>query len=125
MSAESKDLLTHLLHKELSKRLGSNMPRDLDIIKKHRFFRKIDWAKLGRHELEAPIKPLVTDPSLAENFSTEFTEVAISPVVTRSNWEFGRKGSVAGNRGRENVEKLFGGFSFQAGSYMESYFRDF
>ena len=125
MSAESKDLLTRLLRKEPSKRLGSNMPRDLDIIKKHRFFRKIDWAKLERRELEAPIKPLVTDPSLAENFSTEFTEAAISLVVTRSNWEFRRKGSVAGNRGGENVEELFGGFSFQAGSYMESYFRDF
>lgn len=43
LSADAKDLLTRLLRKDPVKRLGSNMPKDLTIIKKHRFFRKIDW----------------------------------------------------------------------------------
>ncbi|KAI9790935.1 MAG: Ribosomal protein S6 kinase alpha-5 [Piccolia ochrophora] len=81
LGPDAKDLLTRLLRKEPSKRLGANMPRDLQTIKKHRFFRKIDWSKLERRELEPPIVPLITDPELAENFAGEFTDLAVSPVV--------------------------------------------
>ena len=78
---DAKDLLTRLLRKEPKKRLGACMPKDMHIIKKHRFFRKVDWVKLERREVEPPIKPLITDPELAENFSTEFTDLAVSPPV--------------------------------------------
>ncbi|KAJ9610220.1 hypothetical protein H2200_004997 [Cladophialophora chaetospira] len=76
LSPDAKDLLTRLLRKEPKKRLGVS-PNDINIIKKHRFFRKIDWKKLEAKELEPPIKPLVTDPELAENFAKEFTDRAI------------------------------------------------
>ena len=81
LSPDSQDLLTRLLRKQPKKRLGANMPKDMHTIKGHRFFRKIDWRKLEKRELEPPIVPFVTDPELAENFSTEFTELALSPVV--------------------------------------------
>ncbi|EHA54365.1 hypothetical protein MCOR02_002049 [Pyricularia oryzae] len=82
MSSDAKDLLTRLLRKDPAKRLGSQMPKDLNLIKKHRFFRKIDWVKLSKREMEPPIRPLITDPELAENFAPEFTELSLSPVVT-------------------------------------------
>jgi len=83
LGPDAKDLLTRLLRKDPTKRLGANMPKDLGIMKKHRFFRKIDWKLLATRELEAPIQPLVTDPELAENFSAEFTDLPLSPVVER------------------------------------------
>lgn len=116
------------------------MPGDISIIKKHRFFRKIDWVKLERRELEAPIKPLVTDPALAENFAKEFTDAQMSPVISRGQWGMTTSfkegnGSCFGNgdecgsygnwmAGREQNDP-FGGFSYQASSVMDGYFRDF
>jgi serine/threonine protein kinase len=105
LGPDAKDLLTRLLRKEPTKRLGGNMPKDLLIIKKHRFFRKIDWKKLAKREVEPPITPLITDPELAENFSADFTDLALSPVLTstKSPWS-----STTAN------ENPFGGFSYVA-----------
>ena len=100
LSPDAKDLLTRLLRKEPKKRLGACMPKDMQTIKGHRFFRKIEWAKLERRETEPPIKPLITDPELAENFSSEFTDLAVSPVVA---------GPLNGTRSEQDP---FGGFSF-------------
>ncbi|EEH19916.2 AGC/RSK/RSKP70 protein kinase [Paracoccidioides brasiliensis Pb03] len=87
LGPDAKDLLTRLLRKDPHKRLGSNMPKDMQTIRNHRFFRKIDWKALERRELEPPIKPLITDPALAENFSTDFTALPLSPVVTRNGFD--------------------------------------
>ena len=104
LGPDAKDLLTRLLRKEPKKRLGANMPKDLQIIKFHRFFRKIDWKKLEARELEPPIQPLITDPELAENFATDFTDLPLSPVATKKGFdEF-----------MGDVQNPFGGFSFVA-----------
>ena len=89
LGPDAKDLLTRLLRKEPGKRLGSRMPRDLATIKSHRFFRRLNWKQLEQRELEPPIKPLITDPVLAENFSEEFTSLALSPHQTEmpKPWE--------------------------------------
>ena len=111
LSSDAKDLLTRLLRKEPKKRLGATMPKDMHAIKNHRFFRKIDWKALENRELEPPIKPLITDPELAENFSPEFTDLAVSPVIdrTRRDW------------GMDSETDQFGGFSFVASrSLLES-----
>ncbi|GAO13973.1 uncharacterized protein UV8b_01954 [Ustilaginoidea virens] len=109
LSPDAKDLLTRLLRKEPHKRLGSCMPKDLQTLKKHRFFRKIDWRKLEARELEPPIQPMITDPELAENFAPEFTELAFSPVLsTRDAW------SMAGS----SKDDVFGGFSFVASTSL-------
>lgn len=100
LSPDAKDLLTRLLRKEPKKRLGACMPKDMQSIKSHRFFRKIPWAKLEKREIEPPIKPLITDPELAENFSSEFTDLAVSPVVP---------GPLNSSKGEQDP---FGGFSF-------------
>tara|TARA_R110002003_G_scaffold44_12_gene3342 strand:+ start:1928 stop:3667 length:1740 start_codon:yes stop_codon:yes gene_type:complete len=111
LSAEAKDLLTRLLRKEPKKRLGFNMPKDMQTIKKHRFFRKIDWKKLEARELEPPIIPLITDPELGENFAQDFTDLPLSPVLTRKFDDM-----------LEDAQtNPFGGFSFVASeSLLES-----
>jgi serine/threonine protein kinase len=111
LGPDAKDLLTRLLRKEPTKRLGANMPKDMLIIKKHRFFRRIDWVKLAKREVEAPIQPLITDPELAENFALEFTDLALSPVMTRDDpWS-----AMGGSAASENP---FGGFSYVASSSL-------
>ena len=103
LSPDAKDLLTRLLRKEPKKRLGGCMPKDLQTIKNHRFFRKIQWTKLEKREVEPPIKPLITDPELAENFSSEFTTLAVSPPVPAGPLHLD---------GMKSEHDPFGGFSF-------------
>lgn len=119
ISSDARDLLTRLLRKDPRKRLGTHMPKDMETIKKHRFFRKIDWKKLEAREIEPPIKPVITDPELAENFSPEFTNLALSPVVCPSLLEWPMD--------HTNYEaNLFGGFSFVASkSLLESGYGEF
>jgi serine/threonine protein kinase len=104
LSPDAKDLLTRLLRKEPKKRLGFNMTKDLQIIKKHRFFRKIDWKKLEARDLPPPIQPLITDPGLAENFAQDFTDLPLSPVLTKK----------FDDMWNESQSNPFGGFSFVA-----------
>jgi serine/threonine-protein kinase Psk1 len=115
LSPDAKDLLTRLLRKDPTKRLGATMPRDLAAIKKHRFFRKINWEKLAARELDPPIQPMITDPELAENFAPEFTDLSLSPVVTNKDflWDVGSL------KDRESFkEDPFGGFSYVASNSL-------
>ncbi|KAF1987186.1 kinase-like protein [Aulographum hederae CBS 113979] len=108
LSPDAKDFLTRLLNKDPRKRLGSNMPRDFQTIKQHRFFRKLDWKKLEKRELVPPIQPFVGNPEDALNFSNEFTEMALSQIALDAD---------------EDVEMgaapdPFGGFSYVASSSL-------
>ncbi|KAI9811303.1 MAG: serine/threonine protein kinase psk1 [Thelocarpon impressellum] len=122
LSPDAKDLLTRLLRKEPSKRLGWNVRSDVEIIKKHRFFRKIDWRALERRETSPPIAPIITDPALAENFSASFTQLAVSPVVAQRPRPDGGGGigsCVGGAPAAVGAESdPFGGFSFVASSSL-------
>lgn len=113
LSPDAKDFLTRLLRKEPKKRLGGNMPKDLAIIQGHRFFRRIDWKLLEKRELQPPIQPIITDPAAAENFSAEFTDLAVSPIETRLGSDWKKVGSSLGG-----ADDPFGGFSFVASSSL-------
>ncbi|RMZ71620.1 serine threonine- kinase psk1 [Pyrenophora seminiperda CCB06] len=104
LSADAKDLLTRFLRKDPKKRLGFNRAKDLQTIKKHRFFRKINWKALEARELEPPIQPLITDPELAENFAQDFTNLPLSPVLNKK----------FDDAFAESQTNPFGGFSFVA-----------
>lgn len=115
LGPDAKDLLTRLLRKEPSKRLGGSNAKDLKALKGHRFFRKIDWKKLEKREVEPPIQPVVTDPELAENFSAEFTDLQLSPVMTRSSKAFDLDMQDSQYAEENNP---FGGFSFVASNSL-------
>lgn len=114
LTNDAKDLLNKLLQKNPAKRWGVN---DVARMKKHRFFRKINWGDLERRDVKdgPPIRPLVTDPELAENFSVDFTALACSPPVGRlkGRGSVGWAGmAAAGGEYGKAGEELFGGFSF-------------
>ena len=83
MSSDAKDLLTKLLKRTPSARLGFG-PKGIENIKNHRFFRKINWKLLALRELEPPIVPFLSDPESVENFNTEFTGLPVqeSPIFS-------------------------------------------
>lgn len=118
LGPDAKDLLTRLLRKEPSKRLGGTNTKDLKTLKSHRFFRKIDWKALERREIAPPIQPVITDPELAENFDAEFTDLPLSPVLTRDSKGFEEYMQESQMAAEKNP---FGGFSFVASkSLLES-----
>jgi len=73
VSSEAKDLCNKLLRKNPDVRLGCD-DDDIDRIKGHRFFRKIDWKAVEARQVSPPIIPILTDPELAENFDSKFTK---------------------------------------------------
>lgn len=126
LSTDAKDFINRLLKKEPNKRLGYNLAKDLPIIKAHRFFRKINWKKLEARELQAPIQPLVTDPLLAENFSTEFTDLPMRGSLLGAMGDKGMGAPAVGipmkKKETEAAENPFGGFSFVNASLLEKSF---
>jgi len=122
LSPDAKDLLTRLLRKEPRKRLGGNMPKDLSIIQGHRFFRKVDWKAMQKRELAAPIQPIITDPAAAENFSTEFTDLVVSPIKAQAAYGLGiglaHSGKEGDEMGSASSDNVFGGFSFVASASL-------
>lgn len=121
LGPDAKDLLIRLLRKDPTKRLGYHMAKDLQTIKKHRFFRKIDWAALERREVDPPIIPVVTDPALAENFSDDFTYLPLSPTLAGIDDLYtGPSPSSRHARGlsTDAGSNPFGGFSFVASSSL-------
>ncbi|KAH3674784.1 hypothetical protein WICMUC_002987 [Wickerhamomyces mucosus] len=80
LSNEAKDLLLRLLKKSSDKRLTNFVK-----LKAHPFFRKINWDDIESQNFEPPIIPIITDPILAENFDSEFTNLHITPVGSPRN----------------------------------------
>ncbi|KAK4554554.1 Serine/threonine-protein kinase [Recurvomyces mirabilis] len=69
----ARDLLTRLLDRDASRRLGSNGAAE---IKAHPFFHSIDWRKLLDRKYEPSFKPSVVDERDTANFDKEFTSEA-------------------------------------------------
>ncbi|KAJ3211982.1 serine/threonine protein kinase psk1 [Entophlyctis luteolus] len=55
-------------------------------IKTHSFFRKLNWTKLERRELEPPILPNVADELDTSNFDDCFTGMTIESPPVRQHW---------------------------------------
>ncbi|KAJ3235151.1 Ribosomal protein S6 kinase beta-1 [Chytriomyces hyalinus] len=80
LTSFAKDLLTKLLRKNPIQRLGSTT--GADEVKKHGFFRKINWRHLSAREIDPPITPNVSHSLDTGNFDVCFTGMALeSPTV--------------------------------------------
>jgi len=63
----AKDLIKKLLASDRTKRLG-NLKAGAADIKKHDFFKKIDWESLGQRKVKPPIQPKVKGEGDTSNF---------------------------------------------------------
>jgi serum/glucocorticoid-regulated kinase 2 len=59
------------LTRDVEKRLGSRSSED---VKKHPFFKDLDWDKLEKKELDAPWKPKVKGENDISQIDTAFTQ---------------------------------------------------
>ncbi|OWA51761.1 RAC-gamma serine/threonine-protein kinase [Hypsibius exemplaris] len=85
ITREAKNLLTGLLTKRPSKRLGGG-PGDHKEIQAHKYFSTIDWDALLNKRIKPPFKPEVTDDADTRYFEQEFTKrtVQLTPPAARS-----------------------------------------
>jgi len=84
-SGEACSLIKGFLNRDASKRLGSGA-HGIEDIKKHLFFKGINWKKLLNKEIDPPFRPTVPKGKLdTSNFDEEFTNVPAvdSPVTYR------------------------------------------
>ena len=90
VSDEAKDFLSKLLVKNQKERLGKN--GGFDEIKKHPFFRDIDFKALEEKKIEAPFKPVLEDSFDVRNFDEEFTsEALVSSEIPEKGMELIKK----------------------------------
>ena len=71
LSKDAVSIIRGLLTKDREIRLGCGVSGQTDL-KKHSFFRSLDWDKLERREIEPPFKPKVKGDRDVENFDAEF-----------------------------------------------------
>ena len=71
ISKDAKDIIMKLLEKDPKKRLGYN--NGLEDIKKHPFFKDLDFDLLLQKKLEAPYIPKIKNNTDVQHFDEEFT----------------------------------------------------
>ncbi|KAJ9578919.1 hypothetical protein L9F63_004876, partial [Diploptera punctata] len=104
LSPEVSDFISKLLIKDSKKRLGGGED-DAEELKRHPFFKGINWDELSRKLIAAPFVPKISHELDVSNFSDEFTKQipTDSPSVVPSHYE-----------------KLFRGYSYVAPSVLFS-----
>eukprot|EP00117_Sycon_ciliatum_P031073 scpid13527/ scgid3401/ Serine/threonine-protein kinase N1; Protease-activated kinase 1; Protein kinase C-like 1; Protein kinase C-like PKN; Protein-kinase C-related kinase 1; Serine-threonine protein kinase N len=72
LSAESTSIMRRLMRRNAEKRLGAS-ENDAADVKRHPFFRSIDWEALLQRNISPPVKPTIASPEDVSNFDPEFT----------------------------------------------------
>ncbi|TPX65756.1 hypothetical protein SpCBS45565_g04935 [Spizellomyces sp. 'palustris'] len=67
--ANAKDLIKRLLTADRTKRLG-NLKDGSEDIKRHKWFRGVDWQALLNRAVQAPIVPVISHPGDTRNFES-------------------------------------------------------
>lgn len=109
VTTTSIELLNKLLVKDSRKRF--DVDSEWKRFQKFQFFRHYTFAEIENRVVEPPIRPVITDPELAENFDVQFTSMKMS--IVGSN----EVGGVSGDE-----DDAFTGFSYVASSsFVENY----
>lgn len=105
LSPEARDLIKRLLKRHVETRLGTG-PEDAEEIKRHPFFRHLNWDLVFSRQLEPPFRPDIKDEEDASLFDTRFTKM--TPVDSPCEVNFSMQG-----------ENPFVGFTYVAPSVLE------
>lgn len=77
VSRDAKSLVKHLLVADVTKRYGC-LRNGANDIKNHRWFKPLDWFRLGQKQLPVPFIPQVGRPGDTSNF-TEYPDSDTQP----------------------------------------------
>lgn len=106
MSSAARNILESLLQKDKRKRLGAI--DDADEIKRHEFFKPINWQDLEAKSIPPPFNPNVKDNFDMKNIDPEFIRESIPNSVIKS------QGMGASSLG----DNTFQGFSYAPGPHF-------
>lgn len=76
LTSEAHSLLKELLQKDASKRLGSG-PNGGEEIKRHKWFKPINWKKLEAREIQPSFRPEVAGQQCIANFDKCWTDMSL------------------------------------------------
>uniref|UniRef100_A0A3P9K1P0 protein kinase C n=3 Tax=Oryzias TaxID=8089 RepID=A0A3P9K1P0_ORYLA len=79
LSTEAISIMRRLLRRSPERRLGAG-EKDAEEVKKHPFFRNMDWGGLLAKKVKPPFVPTIQDANDVSNFDEEFTSEA--PILT-------------------------------------------
>lgn len=79
LSTEAISIMRRLLRRSPERRLGAG-ERDAEEVKKHLFFRNMDWNGLLAKKVKPPFVPIIQGANDVSNFDDEFTSEA--PILT-------------------------------------------
>ncbi|XP_066520700.1 serine/threonine-protein kinase N2 isoform X1 [Hoplias malabaricus] len=79
LSTEAISIMRRLLRRNPERRLGAG-ERDAEEVKKHPFFRNVDWGALLAKKTQPPFVPTIKGREDVSNFDDEFTSEA--PILT-------------------------------------------
>ncbi|KAG2941066.1 hypothetical protein PC117_g10342 [Phytophthora cactorum] len=95
LSVEAHSLIKSLLERNVSKRLGGGkssmfVVKGVQALKRHPFFKSVDWEKMETLRVPPPMVPSVSDEADTSNFDKKFTDMSASdllcdPVIEEDN----------------------------------------
>ncbi|KAI3650666.1 hypothetical protein MP228_004147 [Amoeboaphelidium protococcarum] len=111
LSSSARDLITKLLKKRPTVRLGYG-PEDADAIKKHQWFRHMDFQKLLQKKIKPPIVPILRTDEDVNNFHSTFTQmpvvdspIADSELLNYQQWQQQQKSSAQPLRDQQQYQQ--------------------
>ncbi|CAK1549342.1 unnamed protein product [Leptosia nina] len=104
VSPEVEDFIKKLLVKDPRRRLGGG-EGDAEELKRHPFFKNLDWEAVARREVPAPFVPQLSHAADTSNFAGEFTKMR--PTYSPA-------------QAPKHHDKLFLGYSYVAPSILFS-----
>lgn len=105
LTPDARDLIRKLLKRQVGTRLGSGSD-DAAPIKKHPFFRQINWIDVHSRKLEPPFKPMLASEDDVSQFDSRFTKQ--TPIDSPDDTQLS-----------ESANQAFLGFTYVAPSVLE------
>mmetsp|Transcript_25783 Transcript_25783/g.48911 ORF Transcript_25783/g.48911 Transcript_25783/m.48911 type:complete len:460 (-) Transcript_25783:272-1651(-) len=109
LTQEAASLLKGLLNRDVQTRLGAGVDGP-EKVKKHPFFKMINWKRLEAKEVKPPFSPCVEGELCVANFDEDFTSLPLTNDSPCSSPKL-----EAGSQAHDH----FAGFTFVAPSFLE------
>ncbi|KAI8590139.1 kinase-like domain-containing protein [Geranomyces variabilis] len=121
LTVNARDLCNKLLQKNPTKRLGSGGAAGAAAVKRHPFFKRIDWTRLAARDVAPPLVPNLAAPEDTSHFDDCFTSLPTESPAERPGVELAGKvipgaAAAASTAAGEDPLHYFQGFSYVAES---------